>query len=231
MTAREILSPIPKTSLQSISVVGLTPEKALIFRITHIENIPWILQNGLHCRNSGRFDPNYRDIGNPDLIGKRAHRVVPIDPGGTLSDYIPFYFTPYSPMLLNIRTGYGGLQKTPMSEIVILVSSLRKISDSGVPFLFTDRHAYLQAAEFSSDLNSLDRVEWDLLQERDFSRDPEDPSKFEKYQAEALIHGSMPVGMLSDIACHGPNQAAQLGPHLEDAKLKIQVIVRPKWYF
>ena len=212
-------------------MVGLTPQKALIFRITHIENLPWILQNGLHCRNSGQFDPNYRDIGNPDLIGKRANRVVPIAPGGTLSDYIPFYFTPYSPMLLNVKTGYGGLQKTPMSEIVILASSLRKVSESGIPFLFTDRHAYLETAEFFSDLNSLDRIEWDILQRRDFTRDPEDPSKFEKYQAEALIQGSLPVEMLSGIACHGEREAAHLGPHLENAQLKIQVVVRPGWYF
>jgi hypothetical protein len=101
----------------------LTPDKAWIFRITHIDNVPWLLTKGVHCRNSGRVALNYREIGNPDLIGKRAHRVVPIPPGGTLSDYVPFYFTPHSPMLLNIKTGYGGMRKTPMSDIVILVSS------------------------------------------------------------------------------------------------------------
>jgi hypothetical protein len=84
---------------------SLTPERALIFRITHIDNVPWILSNGLHCRNSRSVDPHYREIGNRDLIDKRSHRVVPIVPGGTLSDYIPFYFTPYSPMLFNIKTG------------------------------------------------------------------------------------------------------------------------------
>jgi len=83
----------------------LGPEKALIFRITHIDNMPWMLINGLHCRNSPDRDPNFVEIGNRDLIGKRASRVVPIHPGGTLSDYIPFYFTPCSPMLLNIKTG------------------------------------------------------------------------------------------------------------------------------
>jgi len=69
---------------------SLNPEKALIFRITHIANVPWILNHGLHCRNSKTFDPNYREIGNPELIAKRSHRQVPIAPGGTLSDYIAF---------------------------------------------------------------------------------------------------------------------------------------------
>jgi hypothetical protein len=69
---------------------SLTPEKALVFRITHIKNVAWILANGLHCRNSGVLDPDYEEIGNPDLTAMRAHRAVPMPPGGTLSDYIPF---------------------------------------------------------------------------------------------------------------------------------------------
>ena len=32
--------------------VNLNPEKALIFRIVHKDNVPWILDHdGLHCRN------------------------------------------------------------------------------------------------------------------------------------------------------------------------------------
>ena len=84
-------------------------ENAYIFRITHINNVPWLLANGVHCRNSIDRDPNFHEIGNPDLIDKRAHRVVLVGPGGTLSDYVPFYFTHYSPMLYNIKTGYHGL--------------------------------------------------------------------------------------------------------------------------
>ena len=69
---------------------ALSPDKALIFRITHIANVPWILANGLHCRSSAVQDPNFVEIGNPDLIDKRKHRIVPVPPGGALSDYVPF---------------------------------------------------------------------------------------------------------------------------------------------
>lgn len=180
----------------------LTPERAHIFRITHIENVPWILTNGLHCRSSRVLDPNYRDIGNPELIAKRAHRTVPIPPGGTLSDYIAFYFTPYSPMLLNIKTGHSGMKQTPMPEIVFLVSSLHTLIEQSVCFVFTDRHAYLRTADdaFSSDLADLDRIDWKILQARDFKRDPNDPGKFERYQAEVLVHRHLPLDALSGIA-------------------------------
>jgi len=182
-------------------VLELTAEKARIFRITHIENVAWILANGLHCNSSNIQDPNFIQIGNPDLIAKRAGRIVPVPPGGTLDDYIPFYFTPFSPMLYNIRTGWGGIQQRPMRDIVILVSSLHELVEHGVSFLISDRHAYLAMAQFSDDLADLSRLDWRILQARDFERDPRDLGKFERYQAEALVHRHLPAEVLTGIVC------------------------------
>src|SRR5258708_18270420 len=119
-----------------------------------------MLHNGLQCRNSPQRDQNYVEIGNPELIENRTRRAVSIPPGGVLSEYIPFYFTPHSPMLLNIKTGYQGIARRPMSEIVILVSSLPALATQKIPFVFTDRHAYLQTASFFSDLAQLDLIPW-----------------------------------------------------------------------
>ena len=84
----------------------LNPTKALIFRIVHRDNVPWMLDHGVHCRNSNQVDPNYVNIGNEELIEKRHHHSVRHPMGGTLSDYVPFYFTPFSPMMYNIKTGW-----------------------------------------------------------------------------------------------------------------------------
>jgi ssDNA thymidine ADP-ribosyltransferase, DarT len=133
----------------------LTREKALIFRITHRDNIPWLMANGAHGKNAHVSDPKFVSIGNPELIDKRHHRPVTCSPFGTLSDYVPFYFTPHSPMLYNIKTGYGGIRKRSNEEIVILVSSLSVLKARDVSFVFTDRHAYLSAAQFFSDPSML----------------------------------------------------------------------------
>ena len=95
-------------------------DKALIFRITHRANIPWLVANGIHCATSPTQDPAFRPIGNAELIGKRRHRALPPAYGGVLSDYVPFYFTPYSPMMYNIHTGYGGIEKQRNEDIVKL---------------------------------------------------------------------------------------------------------------
>jgi hypothetical protein len=108
-------------------------------------------------------DGNYVQIGNQELIEKRIARTVPCEPWGTLSDYVPFYFTPYSPMLYNIKTGFNGVQKRPMRDIAILVSSLHHLTKLDIPFVFTDRHAYLRTAQFSNDLKNLDWIIWPTL--------------------------------------------------------------------
>lgn len=209
----------------------LIPDKALIFRVTHRQNLPWTLDNGLCCSNHPLQDPAFVRIGNEDLIGSRHTRQVPIPPGGTLADYVPFYFTPYSMMLYNIITGMN-VKAVPRNDLAILVSSLRNVAAQGVPFVFTDRHAYLFNASFQNDLTALDRmVPWELLQRRDFSRDPQNPEKTDRYQAEALIHSYLPVEALSGIVTYSDAVQADVEAMAADCHLDLRVISRPNWFF
>jgi len=209
----------------------LTPEKALIFRITHRRNLPWVFDNGIHCRSSAQQDQGFVSIGNQELIEGRKERAVPMEPSGVLSDYIPFYFTPYSPMLLNIVTGRNVPQR-PKADIVILVSSLHKVSEAGIRFLFTDRHAYLFNASFSNDLNQLaNMVPWELLQARDFRKDPEDPAKSERYQAEALIHRHLPVDALLGVVTYNDLVKAEVQALAAERQLNLGIHSKPSWFF
>jgi hypothetical protein len=209
----------------------LNPEKALIFRITHRDNLAWILQNGLHCRNSNRIDPNFVSIGNVDLIANRHHHRVPIAPAGSLSDYVPFYFTPLPMMALNINTGYRGVQKRRNDEIAILVSSLRKLHENNIRFLFTDRHAYLGYANYFSDLDDLGNIDWKILQERDFKKDSENPEKTDRYQAEALVHRYVPIDSLLGVVCYNTIERDRAKLLATDAGTTLSIISQPRWYF
>lgn len=210
---------------------SLNPEKALIWRIVHRDNLSWILDNGLHCGNSQVQAPRWVSIGNPELIGKRATHPVPLPPGGFLNDYVPFYFTPFSPMLRNINTGWGGIQRRANEEIVILVSSLRHVAAQRLTYLFTDSHAYYQWANYYSDLSDLDKIDWPILQARDFRRDPEDLAKFERYQAEALIHRHLPVSGLLGVVCYTDEMKQRIERELLVRRLELPVHVRKGWYF
>ncbi len=211
--------------------LNLTPERALLFRITHVANLPWLLANGLHCANAAA-DPNFVAIGNPDLIGKRAHRQVPIPPGGTLADYVPFYFTPKSPMLLNIKTGYNGIVRRSNQEILILVSSCQAMNNNDVSMLFTDRHAYTATAAWSD--NSADlpgMIDWDILSRHDFARDDSYPDKMERYQAEALAHRHVPPAALLMIGCASDRVRLAIQQAVQTSGAAVQVFSKPGWYF
>jgi hypothetical protein len=134
-------------------------------------------------------------------------------------------------MLLNIKTGYNGLKRTPMPDIVILVACLHDLANVGTKFVLTDRHAYLQTAKFANDVSGLERVDWAILQERDFKRDPNDPGKFERYQAEALIYQHLPASALTCILCYGAQQRLRLEGLVAAAKCGINVFERPNCYF
>jgi ssDNA thymidine ADP-ribosyltransferase DarT-like protein len=205
----------------------LNPEKALIFRIMHKGNVDRVLADGCHCRSTTLGNPGYVEIGNQELIRKRKDRIVPCGPGGTLSDYVPFYFTPYTPMLYNITTGYG-VPKQSVEDILILVSSLRYLAEKRIPFVFTDRHAYLKAAQFSDDLADLNRIIWTTLQRRDFTKD--DVDKFEKYQAEALVYRYVPTHALLRIVCYNEAVRAKVQAEADKCEVAVRVVAQPKWY-
>ncbi len=213
-----------------MATLTLSPEAALIFRITHVDNVRWMIRNGICCRNSELADPDYRQIGDADVIDKRHSRQVPIPPGGALSDYVPFYFTPWTPMLYNIVTGHRGVPGQPRSAIVILVASLRALSKRGVRFLFTDRHALRVTAYFSDDLTDLHRLDWKLLGSKDFRRDPEDPDKLERYQAEALIYRHVPADALTGIACYDRDTKTRIEVLAAEEGVPLRVSARPEWY-
>lgn len=210
---------------------NLNPEKALIWRIVHRANLPWVLDNGLHCGNSAIKALDWVSIGNQELIDKRARHVVPVPPGGLLNDYVPFYFTPFSVMMRNIHTGWGGVAQQHNEDILILVSSLHRVAALGLPYLFTDSHAYYQWAHYYSQLTDLGKVDWPLLQSRDFKRDPDDPAKFERYQAEALVHQHCPVAGLLGIVCYTDRVKIQAQQALAQRGLNLQVYTRTGWYF
>ena len=134
-------------------------------------------------------------------------------------------------MLYNIATGYNGVLKRSMDEIVLLVASLRKLAEARKVVLFTDRHAYLQSAGFSSNLDELVSLCWPFWRNRDFGRDTEHPEKFELYQAEALVHQGLALSHLLGIACSTNDQQVIVEGHVARHNLQLFVRSKPQWFF
>lgn len=94
------------------------PTTIWLYRITHITNLEHILLYGLVTAHSPHGNPTFVQIGDNTLIDYRKDLEAPVPPGGKLSDYIPFYLGPRSPMLYQIATGYEGVKRFSQEEII-----------------------------------------------------------------------------------------------------------------
>jgi hypothetical protein len=119
----------------------------------------------------------------------------------------------------------------PKLDILILVASLRRVMELGLTVLFTDSHANNPLVSYYRDPAQLDRIDWSILQARDFKRDPEDPAKFARYQAEALVHRHCPLHGLSGMVCCNEDVKIQVEQAVKAAQVPLQVAARPGWYF
>jgi len=133
-------------------------------------------------------------------------------------------------MLMNITSGWQGLTKRPISDIVILVACLRDLATEGVPFVFSDRNATLETAEFFADLDQLNELPWALWRTSDFKRDDAQPDKIERYHAEALIYRELPVEKLECIACSNEARTNAVEQIIAKHNLQLPVYCRPEWY-
>jgi hypothetical protein len=61
--------------------------------------------------------------------------------------------------------------------------------------------------------------------------EPDDPAKFERYQAEALVHRHCPIEGLRGVVCYTENMRRQIERQLTERRLVLPVHARPGWYF
>ena len=209
---------------------GTVPSRVVLYRITHYMNLPDIVQRGMFCATHPGALKDAVVIGNPDLINGRGGRAVPVVPNGVLNDYVPFYLGPHSPMLFGIKTGYHAQQR-PQREIVYVCSELSHVQALGLPFAFTDGHAYMQLSRFYNNVADLSALDWNVIPAKQWKRTEDDNDRQRRKQAEFLIHQHVPVAAIAAIIVYDQAMADWVTPLLAAAGVNFKVVVFPKWYY
>ena len=200
-----------------------------IFRMTHIQNIPHILQHGITHRTSANANVNYVPIGDGEIITKRNTFIEPIN-NQYLGDYIPFYFGVRMPMLYMIKNGFYGVTQLAAQDIVYCVSDVSTIANSNLDFIFTDGHAVDNLTTFynSSNTNNITTIiEEDAIFTR-YWTGTNDADLKRKKQAELLVLGDIPIAAILGYVVYNKvaeTQLIQLGIPQE----VIRII--PAYYF
>lgn len=206
-------------------------ENIVLFRIVHINNVEYILRNGMFLKESPHADPDYINIGDTILIEQRNDYPVKLEGYGTLGEYIPFYFGPLSPMLLNIKTGYRGITKRPQSEIAYICCSLRQIFDNCSEWCFTDGHAKNKFTGFYKETDDLEKIDWNIVNEHYWQNTEDDNDRMRRKQAEFLVKNHVPPQCIEAIIVYNIAKKNSIQEIIEKINPKIRVLVNPKGKF
>jgi hypothetical protein len=141
------------------------PVPTPIFHITAIDNLRSIAQVGALLSKNIAVGKRITagTIAYQHIQGRRAVRRIPVAPGGTLHDYVPFYFAPRSPMLYTINNGNVPDCDYRQDDIVHLVGHAQAVLAAGHRFVFSDIHAALDYAHFFDDLAELTQIDWRIF--------------------------------------------------------------------
>jgi ssDNA thymidine ADP-ribosyltransferase, DarT len=204
-----------------------------IYHITHISNLPAILaSSGLDAKSVTREQgTSYIDIAHQNIQDRRSHVRVPIAPFGTLHDYMPFYFAPRSPMLFAIHKGAVVGYRGSQDEVIYLVSSVREVNVSGIPYTYTDGHATMAYTNFYNQVSDLAKLNWNILRARYWhDRAPGDDRK-RRRQAEFLVYRHFAWSLVERIAVHDEVTLARVSDMLANADHQPIISVRSDWYY
>ena len=221
-----------------------TPAFIRLFHITAIGNLQAICSAGaLVSKNGGAASGvAYQNIAHAGAQGARAVKRVPDPPGGTMHDFVPFYFAPRSPMLSAIHNGKVSGCTLLQEDIVHLETTVELATASGNAFVFYDRNATLAFSTPYTDLARLDAVAWDLLTEAPcldgfckYFMSRHQPERYadrmERRQAEFLVRDRVSLARVTRVGVCSPAKAAQVQAILDASGVPLQAEVKTDWYF
>lgn len=204
-----------------------------IFHITHIRNLPNIINDGgLWCdRVVSQRNLAHVSIAHQHIKDRRAQKQVPLPPNGMVADYVPFYFAPRSPMLYSITHGFVEGYQGGQAGILHLAASAEAVLQNGLAFVFTDGHAEMDISHFYRDLHNLNKIDWNIMQSRYWNDTNEDGDRKRRRQAEFLVYEFFPISLFERIGVATQTMAKKTAALLAELEEKPLIEVQPTWYY
>jgi hypothetical protein len=176
-----------------------------LWHITHKDNIPQILRQGiLNHYDAHRLKANRVDISDPDA--QRWRERFEEHYNRRVHEYVPLYIKPKNPMLYVRRH----LQR----DLCLLQISLSVMAEN--EYLITDGNAASHATKFFQSVESIGYLPWDVLNDRYWSE--HDDGK-RRMCAEVLIHPEVTPHHIEGVHCYSMKTVSILAASGCDAKL------------
>jgi hypothetical protein len=210
----------------------INQNKKFCYRITHIGNLPLILEQGIVTKHHPNANNAYINIGNPEIIDVRSTTPVKIEGYGFIGDYVPFYFTPKSIMLYNIITGYWHpkVPRRNRDEILVIRCLIENLAQLPQWF-FTDGQGNDIASSHYKDLTDIDKIDWHCIQHSDFSKNDGDYDRPRRYQAEFLVQNVVPLSAIESLNVYNQAAATAVQAILKENNINLAVNLLSQYFF
>jgi len=211
------------------------PKSPKIYHITHLENLPQIVDDVLWSDAERiRRKVNCMIVGMSEIKRRRLEELeVDCHPGTKVGEYVPFYFCPRSIMLFLLHKGnhvdlkYQGGQR----PIVHLQADLHRVvawaESEGRRWAFSNGNAGTRYTQFFNDLQQLDSLDWNAIAATNWK----DLIVRERKQAEFLVEGSFPWELIERIGVMDKKMAESVANGLSEAAHRPEVVVVGSWYY
>ena len=212
------------------------PTNPKIYHITHVRNLPQIVEAGVLWSDAKRIDCGLDCdvVGMAKIKRRRLEEIeVACHPGTRVGEYVPFYFCPRSIMLYMLHMGnhpdldYHEGQRPIVHLQADLVTVVEWAKREGRRWAFSDRNAGAYYVDFYSDVAQLDQVNWEAVATNQWR----EASVKEGKQAEFLIHESFPWELVERVGVVDPSIERQVNGILASVQARPTVIVERGWYY
>jgi hypothetical protein len=211
------------------------PGRALIYHITHVDNLRSILADGglwsdtaITARGGAEAT-----IGMSNIKRRRLGLPIKCHPGDCVGDYVPFYFCPRSIMLFLIHRAnhpeltYSGGQGPIVHLEADLHETVAWAESEGCRWAFSLSNAGAFYTEFRNRLDQLGEVDWTAVEATDFREEQVKEGK----QAEFLVHKFFPWRLVRRVGVHIPSIQSRVLRELSGLGHRPVVEIRRDWYY
>lgn len=202
------------------------------YHITHLDNLQAMAAAGaIKCdKRCLAEDVGRRSIAHQHIKARRDRTSVTVAKGGTLSDYVPFYLAPRSPMLYAIDGGYVQGYDGGQREVVHLAVAVAEVARPD-EFVVTDGHAELALSSQFGTLEGLDEVDWNIMHTNYWRDTDDDGDRKRRRQAEFLVYDTVPFAAVRVIGVRDLEARARVVAALDGSEFEPAICIRKDWYY
>jgi len=230
-----------------------------IFRLTYYKNVEFFLRDGaVFAKNHKPLQRCWR-TSYQDIVNRRGTDFWTPD-GDNINDYVPFYFSPKTPMAYTIfmenvplvspdGMGYGMAKQ---GDIVFLVSTAQMVAQSQMPFWFSDVACNTMAPQpnYSNDISQIENhIQWQFFDETPKSGhipeigyngvcswfqnrdDGIHHNRASHRGAEFMVKDALPMNLVDCIVVNNNDIKNQIETWMQASNFDIPVYVKTGCYF